>query len=69
MSTKGKSRIPPHTHCRVCGRSIPLNKEHCSNECREKELDIQKRNKRMNRIFMVSLVIVIVLMVSTFLIR
>ncbi|MCX8191828.1 MAG: DUF2116 family Zn-ribbon domain-containing protein [Nitrososphaerales archaeon] len=53
MSVKSKDKdvsIPPHTHCRVCGRSIPLQKDYCSNECRLKEMKHIQRAKRMQRI-------------------
>ncbi|MEM1524505.1 MAG: DUF2116 family Zn-ribbon domain-containing protein [Nitrososphaerales archaeon] len=53
MSTKPKDKdvwIPPHTHCRVCGRSIPLQKEYCSNECKLKEMKSLQRARRMQRI-------------------
>ncbi|MGQ9718770.1 MAG: DUF2116 family Zn-ribbon domain-containing protein [Nitrososphaerales archaeon] len=62
MSSKEKSFIPPHTHCRVCGKSIPLGKELCSNECREKESKAQRKSKRTGRLYLVFLVILIVAM-------
>lgn len=60
-----KVKITPHTHCKVCGKSVPLKKEFCSVECRIKEEKTQRRTKRMSRFFMLAMVLVLVmLMVS-----
>ena len=65
MSQDKGVRIPPHTHCRICGKAIPVNKEYCSNECREKEIKIQKRNRRMNLLFMIILMALFLFMILT----
>lgn len=49
-------RIPAHTHCRVCGKATPPNKEFCSRECIEKDGKRRKTGKRFNIIFMLVLV-------------
>jgi predicted nucleic acid-binding Zn ribbon protein len=57
--------IPPHTHCKVCGKAIPMGKIYCSNECREIEIKNEQRAKRFTRIytiFFIALLIFIVLM-------
>jgi predicted nucleic acid-binding Zn ribbon protein len=60
--SKERFKIQPHTHCRVCSRSIPLNKIYCSKECEEKEMNQQKKSKRSSRIFTVMFIIIIVIM-------
>ncbi|MER3602265.1 MAG: DUF2116 family Zn-ribbon domain-containing protein [Nitrososphaerota archaeon] len=49
------AKIPAHKHCKVCGISIPPNKLYCSNECMEQDRKTQRRLSMMNRLFMVSL--------------
>jgi len=39
--------IPPHSHCKVCGKAIPEGQIYCSKECRDKDLKAQKREKNM----------------------
>jgi len=43
-----KKRIDEHKHCQVCGISIPLDKEYCSIECRDKYQGYDKKKKRGN---------------------
>ncbi|MEM3437313.1 MAG: DUF2116 family Zn-ribbon domain-containing protein [Nitrososphaerales archaeon] len=62
MSTKEKGTIPLHTHCKVCGKSIPWGKDYCSNECREKEMKAQKRAKRISRIYLLFFIIIFILL-------
>ncbi|MBI2185403.1 MAG: DUF2116 family Zn-ribbon domain-containing protein [Thaumarchaeota archaeon] len=49
--------IPAHKHCRICGRSMPANREYCSNECRDKAGKGEKKAKRMSRIWLLVLVV------------
>jgi predicted nucleic acid-binding Zn ribbon protein len=60
------SKIQPHTHCRVCGKSIPLNREVCSTQCAEQQQTTQKRAKRMNQIFMIFMIIIIVFFILSY---
>ncbi|MEM1994997.1 MAG: DUF2116 family Zn-ribbon domain-containing protein [Nitrososphaerales archaeon] len=62
-----KTLIPPHTHCKVCGKAIPVGKSYCSNECRASEVKSQQRAKRLSRIytlFFIALMIIIILMTA-----
>jgi len=43
-----KKRIDEHKHCPVCGISIPLDKEFCTIECRDKYQGYDKKKKRGN---------------------
>ena len=38
-------RIPPHNHCHVCMKAIPVKENYCSEECRQKFLKMQKKRK------------------------
>ena len=55
MPKRNADYIPPHTHCKVCGRPIPLGKVYCSKECMEKDMKQQKRAKRMMQIYIISI--------------
>ena len=59
-----KAIIPPHLHCRICGKAIPPEKETCSNECRTKEKNTQSRNKKMSRIYLIIFVTMIAILMS-----
>jgi predicted nucleic acid-binding Zn ribbon protein len=37
--------IPQHTHCHMCGKSIPLGETLCSEECKQKFQSLVKRRK------------------------
>lgn len=58
--SKLEQRIPPHQHCKICGKAIPLGKGLCSNECREKSEKTQRRTKTIGRIYTVTLLIIMV---------
>jgi len=40
-------KIPPHNHCHVCMKAIPVNEMYCSEECKQKYFKMQKRRKLM----------------------
>jgi len=48
-------RIPAHTHCQVCMKSIPVEEKFCSEECKEKFLSFQRKRKLINY-FMLGLI-------------
>ncbi len=37
--------IPQHTHCHMCGKSIPFGETLCSEECKQKFQNLVKRRK------------------------
>ncbi|MHA1821413.1 MAG: DUF2116 family Zn-ribbon domain-containing protein [Promethearchaeota archaeon] len=45
-------KLPEHKHCPVCGISIPVDKEFCSIECRDKYQGYEKKKNRNNYIQM-----------------
>ncbi|MCI4460624.1 MAG: DUF2116 family Zn-ribbon domain-containing protein [Thaumarchaeota archaeon] len=58
--------VPPHTHCKVCGRPIPLGQVYCSRECAEKDRREQRRSMTMFAVYMgVVAIIFIVMMLLT----
>lgn len=63
MAEATKLRIPPHEHCKICGKAIPVGREVCSTECREKDRKAQKRTKRMTRIYTFSFILLMILIV------
>lgn len=40
-------KIPPHNHCHVCMKAIPVDQNYCSEECRQKFIKMQKKRKLM----------------------
>jgi len=38
-------KISQHTHCRVCGKAIPVSETLCSEECRQKFQSSIKRTR------------------------
>ncbi|MBS3749472.1 MAG: DUF2116 family Zn-ribbon domain-containing protein [Candidatus Thermoplasmatota archaeon] len=39
--------IPPHSHCQICGKAIPVSETFCSEECKEKYNNMMKKRKLM----------------------
>jgi predicted nucleic acid-binding Zn ribbon protein len=37
--------IPQHTHCHMCGKSIPVGETLCSEECKQKFQSLVKKRK------------------------
>ena len=53
MSTRPmpkKVRIPEHKHCPVCGRSMPVDAEFCSEGCRAVNEERLRRERRARTI-------------------
>jgi len=40
-------KIPPHNHCNVCMKAIPVGETQCSDECREKFYKMMRKRKLM----------------------
>jgi len=45
-------KIPPHVHCHVCWKAIPVGETLCSDECRQKYKKIMKTKKIVWYVFM-----------------
>jgi predicted nucleic acid-binding Zn ribbon protein len=59
-----KDSIPPHAHCQMCGKSIPVTETLCSEECRQRYQTILRKRKLMVYFMygmLAALIIVIVL--------
>ncbi len=57
------SSIPAHVHCKICGKAIPPNREYCSVEHKDADSKAHQRARRLNRVFVFSLVILMVFIV------
>ncbi|GAB4327651.1 MAG: hypothetical protein Kow0069_34640 [Promethearchaeota archaeon] len=57
-----RERIPPHKHCSVCGRAIPLDREFCSQECADHYRGFEKKKEKRSYMQIVFLVIMMVVM-------
>jgi len=40
-------KIPQHNHCHICMKAIPVTENYCSEECKQKFLNMQKKRKLM----------------------
>ena len=39
--------IPQHSHCHICGKSIPIGETLCSDECKQRYRSVLKKRKIM----------------------
>jgi predicted nucleic acid-binding Zn ribbon protein len=37
--------VPQHSHCQICGKSIPFKEQYCSEECKQKFQTILRRRR------------------------
>ena len=37
--------VPQHSHCQICGKTIPISETLCSDECKTKYRTLLKRRK------------------------
>jgi len=57
--------IPPHAHCQICGKAIPVSETFCSEECKQKYDSMMKKRKLMvYAMYALIAVIVILFMLS-----
>ena len=38
-------KIPPHVHCNMCWKAIPVDEKFCSDECKQKYQMVRKKTK------------------------
>jgi len=57
-------RIPPHTHCRECGRPVELGKRFCSEGCEQKHIAMIK--KRRNQLYLFYALVLALLVIFLF---
>jgi predicted nucleic acid-binding Zn ribbon protein len=55
-------RVAQHTHCQICGKTIPVSETLCSDECKQKYQAMIKKRKILIYI-MYALIFVIIGMV------
>ncbi|RLF13905.1 MAG: DUF2116 family Zn-ribbon domain-containing protein [Thermoprotei archaeon] len=64
--SKRQSAIPPHNHCRVCGKVIPADAEFCSPKCEEEYMSRRKELDNLRRWFiLLSSVLLILVTINT----
>jgi predicted nucleic acid-binding Zn ribbon protein len=62
-----KKKWGPHSHCPICGKAMPMDKQFCSQNCRDNYYASQKKQKKKSRIQMIVMVgMMAVLMVFLF---
>lgn len=62
-----KKKWGPHSHCPICGKAMPTDKQFCSQNCRDNYYAGKKKQKKKSRIQMIVMVgMMAVLMVFLF---
>ncbi|NVM19226.1 MAG: DUF2116 family Zn-ribbon domain-containing protein [Candidatus Lokiarchaeota archaeon] len=51
-----KKKWGPHSHCPICGKAMPPDKQFCSQNCRDNYHAGQKKQKKKSRIQMIFMV-------------
>ena len=51
-----KKKWGPHSHCPICGKAMPTDKQFCSQNCRDNYLGSQKKQKKKSRIQMIFMI-------------
>ncbi|MHA1293123.1 MAG: DUF2116 family Zn-ribbon domain-containing protein [Promethearchaeota archaeon] len=52
---KIKKKWGPHVHCNICGKAIPPDRRFCSQNCRDKYLSYELKQKKRGRIQLICL--------------
>jgi len=53
-------KVAQHTHCQICGKTIPLSETLCSDECKQRYQSMLKKRKMLMYI-MYALIFVIII--------
>ena len=63
-SRSSAQRIPQHKHCMICHKAIPAKEDLCSEECKEKyeQLDRKRRNYMYIMYGLFAMIIVMVML-------
>jgi len=48
-----KKKWGPHSHCPICGKAMPTDKQFCSQTCGDNYHGTQKKQKKKSRIQMI----------------
>ena len=48
-----KKKWGPHSHCPICGKAMPTDKQFCSQNCRDNYQISQKKRKKKSRVQMI----------------
>jgi predicted nucleic acid-binding Zn ribbon protein len=58
-----KKRYDEHKHCITCGVAIPIEKEYCSIECKDKYTGFEKKKSRNNYLSIIFMVVIMVVFI------
>lgn len=56
-----------HKHCNICEKPVPLDKDFCSEKCREEYQDLVGKRKKRQYIFYALLIVFLVVVYLSFL--
>lgn len=54
-------RIPPHRHCKQCGKPVSMDETFCSNGCRDDYRNMLRKRKRQLYLYYVLIMIILLL--------
>ena len=57
--------IPPHSHCQICGKAVPVSETFCSEECKQKYSAMMKRRKLMVYAMYALIAVILVIILFT----
>ncbi len=55
-----------HKHCKICNKPVPLDRDFCSEKCREEYQEFMDKRRKRQYIFYILLVVLIVVAFLTF---
>lgn len=61
-----ESKVTSHKHCPVCGKSMDVDADFCSDKCKQGYEDRAKRQKKASRLYYISFGALLVVMVVFF---
>jgi predicted nucleic acid-binding Zn ribbon protein len=56
-------KVAQHTHCQICGKTIPVSETLCSDECKQKYQAMIKKRKMLVYIMYVLIFIIVIMYV------
>jgi len=54
-------KVAQHTHCHICGKTIPITEMLCSEECKQRYQGMQKKRKMLSYIMYALIAFVIIM--------
>ena len=57
-------KIPPHKHCKECGKAIPIDATFCSSQCEtQHRMKLRRRRNQLYTYYLMMILLLIVILV------